>query len=81
MKSLQFNPKDGIADQFKSCVQVSTMSTTENILRKYLIASLDTYVFYYNDIHDAFLLVYFKFYLDLEPVFAIFGKILIFCTI
>jgi hypothetical protein len=25
------------------------------------------YVFYYNDIHDAFLFVYFKFNFDLEP--------------
>jgi hypothetical protein len=37
-------------------------------LKKYLISFLDTYVFY-DDIRNAFLIVYFKFYLDLEPVF------------
>jgi hypothetical protein len=42
---------------------------------------LDRYLFYYNDILDAFLLVYFKFYLDLEPFFEIFGKIFSFCTV
>jgi hypothetical protein len=49
--------------------------------KNYLISSLDTYLFYYNDINNAFLLVYFKFYLDLKPVFEIFGKVFIFCTI
>jgi hypothetical protein len=42
---------------------------------------LDTYVFYYNDIYDAFLLVFFKFHLGVEPVSEIFGKIFICCTI
>jgi hypothetical protein len=56
MRSLQFNPTDGIADQFKNC-------------------------YYYNDIYDAFLLVFFKFHLGVEPVSEIFGKIFICCTI
>jgi hypothetical protein len=69
MKSLQFIPTDGIADQFENCQPNVEQLKTEKTLRKYLISTLDTYVFYYNDIFDAFLLVYYKFYLDLEQFF------------
>jgi hypothetical protein len=41
-------------------------------LRKYRNQSLHLYVFHDNDICDAFSLVYFKFYLELEPAFEIF---------
>jgi hypothetical protein len=80
MKILQFNPTDCIADQVKNCFWFSTITKSYK-LKKYLISSLDTYVFYYNDIHDAFLFGYFKFHLDIEPVFEMFGNIFIYCTV
>jgi hypothetical protein len=48
------------------------------LLRKYRNQPLHSYVFHYNDNHDAFPLVYFKSYLELEPVFEIFEKIFIY---
>jgi hypothetical protein len=44
------------------------------LLRKYRNQSLYSYVFRYDDIHDAFSLIHFKFYLELELVFEIFER-------
>jgi hypothetical protein len=50
-KSLQFNPIDGIADQFKNCLRI------------------------------ALLLIYFKFYLDLEPILKFSGRLYTICIL
>jgi hypothetical protein len=80
MKSFQFNLTDGIADQpnnylwFSTCLKVVNCNVIKKIPKK----SLHPYVFHSNDIHDAFPLANFKFYLELEPVFEIFEKIFIY---
>jgi hypothetical protein len=49
-----------------------------NVIKKTSNFRVYSYVFLYNDIRGAFSLVYFKFYLELEPVFEIFVKIIVF---
>jgi hypothetical protein len=49
-----------------------------NVLRKYWNQSLHLYVFHYNHIQDAFPLVYFKIFHELQPSFEILEKIFIY---
>jgi hypothetical protein len=51
MKSLQFIPTDGIADQFKSRFWFSKVINWKNIEKISYFIFKYIYVFYYNDIH------------------------------
>jgi hypothetical protein len=81
IKSSQFYLINGIANQFRIILVFSRCS---KVVNRKIVKKISNYIFafkcisLYNDIHDLFSLVYFKFHLDLDPVFEIFGKIFFF---